>query len=231
MSGLYGSAFTVEFVALVLIVLASISLPVFDGFRSASVANTAFFNPSGEEISSIRFGVWGYCNFNQLGNATCFDKRPYSLVINATANHKTSSFTIPTSRTGPLIMHVVAAAFTVVALLSIIFARISIKRFAQVIAALTSILAMIMAIVALVIDILFFSHVQHGIDKITDLTKTTLGIGSWLTLAASVFLVIGTLELIANSRRQNTYVVPVAARPASLVYHQEVIHTRAVQVY
>lgn len=79
-------------------------------------------------------------------------------------------------------MHVVAAAFTVAALIVILVARISVKRFMGILAAVLGGLAALMAVIALVLDILFFTRVQHGIDGITDLSKTTLGIGSSLCI-------------------------------------------------
>ncbi|KAI0305530.1 actin cortical patch SUR7/pH-response regulator pali [Multifurca ochricompacta] len=175
------------FAATVLLVLVSVSVPTW---------NTVYFLRASNGRSDLRFGVFGYTGTQvHIG---------YRLPI-TTGELASSSIH---NLTYTLILHPVAAGLSGLALLFGLCGA-GYHRSGTVLMTLSSSLAVLITLVAFVLDMVLFSIVRHEFRKLG--WSSQYGNAIWMTLGALVALALGFCTSACGifgsyrRRRQNTY--------------------------
>ncbi|KAG6829237.1 hypothetical protein H0H92_005239 [Tricholoma furcatifolium] len=189
------------FAATVLLFLSAISLPY---LPALDVARTKFINTEvlstvGEQMVELRLGIWAYCFYDQNNDRTCTSaSHAYALAISNL--DKTADVTIGSSWTRGLAVTPVAAAVAFVAFLL----SLSLHSVVTLIASLLSFVAAAISLIAFAIDIALFVYLRHQVDKLPNIqSKTTIGVGFWLTFASFLLLILGGCTVCLGRRHRN----------------------------
>ncbi|TCD67394.1 hypothetical protein EIP91_012429 [Steccherinum ochraceum] len=157
------------FIAFVLLLLVSISLPFLTGLDFARI----HFNQGiSSSVSQIRFGSWAYCSYTFDGDRTCSPAHSaYSLTFNSTINHSQTNIVVVagSSWTRGLAVHPVAAAVTFVAFLLSLSNHVTFT----LLSSLVSFLAALLTLIAFAIDIALFARIKHQAHLLAPIPTTT----------------------------------------------------------
>ncbi|KAJ6620210.1 hypothetical protein B0H10DRAFT_2023131 [Mycena sp. CBHHK59/15] len=183
------------FFALILSLLASISLPFLPALDFVRV-NFANAPRSADIMSQLRFGIWAPCYYDGNGQRSCvFGGHGYSFRI--TSFDLKQSVLIGSSWTRGLAIHPVAAVFTAVAFG---FACSKSDR-APVIATLASFVAAFLMAIAFIVDIALYAFVKQQIGKLPNPGNTVASSAFWMTFVSLILLVMSGCTVCFGRRR------------------------------
>ncbi|KAI0780791.1 pali-domain-containing protein [Trametes elegans] len=181
------------FVAFLLLLLVSLSLPIIKGiFLFQLTANSSASILDSSASGQVRFGVWGYCT-----SAITVDTRlGYQFDSNVANALHVSGFTDTISRTlsAVLVLHPIACALTFLALVTSLFitsrrSPYTVSRPAVLTTLGIALLAAVIATIIFLVDVIFVAVVRHKInDESHGVLQLSWGNAVWLTLGATIAL-------------------------------------------
>lgn len=188
------------FSAFILCLLVSISLP---GLPTVDIARSHFtsgiaprVSTNTEAIEQIRFGVWGYCIYDdQTGDRTCIDPgHGYTVHLLSASNN----ITIGSGATRGLAVHPVAAGVTFIALLCSFSSHATLI----LVASLLSFLAALLTLIAFAIDVALYVIVRDRVNNIDNVdVRSVAAPGFWMTLASLILLLFAGCTVCFGRRR------------------------------
>ncbi|KAG9088732.1 hypothetical protein FRC07_012478 [Ceratobasidium sp. 392] len=182
--------------ALVLQILVSISLryvPALDIARTRFDSGTNV--GTGQAASELRLGVWSYCYRQTNNDFSCSpSKHGYDVNLNTSGGDQEY---IGKSWTRGLILHPIAAAIVLVALLLSFSQHLTVTLFASLI----SFLAAFFVLIAFLCDIALFAYLKRRASRLDNVTTHTRpGAGFWMTLASFVILLLAGCTVCLGRR-------------------------------
>ncbi|KAF7353579.1 hypothetical protein MSAN_01548200 [Mycena sanguinolenta] len=187
------------FCALVLSFLSSISLPYLPALDFTRVTFTGVFFPgsAADELSQLRWGIWGFCEYDGNNHRHCFHTgHGYPIEIETPEEQ---TVIIGASWTRGLAIHPVATG--VVAIAFGFAASKSDKG--PVIASLTSFVAAAMLLIAFAIDIALFAFVHHEIGKLKNVDAAVhAGSAFWMTLVSLILVLLAGCTVCFGRRKE-----------------------------
>jgi len=187
---------TILSIAFILSLLVSISLPYVRAFDIVRVTfGTGTVGADDAHIDQFRWGIWGRCF--QLAGSGSWDC--------LTAGHAYSSEvggqTIGSSWTRGLVIHPIATAVILVALLLSFSTHLTVT----LVASLMCFLGAVLTLIAFSIDIALFAYVKSKMNNIPDVQENTQpGPAFWMTLVVLILTsVAGCTVCFCRRRHQN----------------------------
>ncbi|KZV89458.1 hypothetical protein EXIGLDRAFT_838489 [Exidia glandulosa HHB12029] len=176
-------------IALVAAVIASISLPLFDGVDVVR----AHFNDI--ILSDLRFGIWAACRYDIKGKRTCTDGGHAYDATRVAADPAIG----PSWVRGLAVLPVGTVAIGAALVLAVVPGAGT-----DLYASLTSCLAALLMFLAFVIDLALIGKVNSSYNSFSGVSKSThAGAGFWLTLVSLLFLCGGAWTALMAHKRQN----------------------------
>lgn len=177
------------FSAFILSLLVSVSLP---GIPTVDIARAHFtggatphVSTNTESIEQIRFGIWGYCTYDdQTGDRTCVDSgHGYTVHLLSVSKN----ITIGPGATRGLAVHPVAAGVTSIALLCSFSSHVTLV----LIASLLSFLAALLTLIAFAIDLSLYVIVRDRVNNLDNVSARSVAApGLWMTLVSLILLLL-----------------------------------------
>ncbi|CAO1621029.1 unnamed protein product [Parajaminaea phylloscopi] len=204
------------FVAFVLLLLVTISVPLtfhasspfyivgatnLGGLRDIT-GNGA--NPD-RNLTGLRAGLWGYCTkgANDTSYSYCSDNNhQYNFTLAPPAGQQDSaaysSRQVKTSWTRGLVVAVVAFVFTIIGLILSVPPHLAV----QLGAAIWLLLTLLLALIAFVIQIVFFIYVRQRIHDLNNKASISPGPAFYLTLISLPLLLFSALTVACGWQRE-----------------------------
>lgn len=190
--------------ALILLIFTSISVPYLSPLNisevdissgSLTVCRNDGCDTLVSSVEKVRVGVWGYCAEDSSGEQTCTGAdSAYELIFKTSS----SSVSIGASWTRGLVIHPIAAALTLVALL---FSFAS-STFLILLTTLFASVGALASLASFACDIALFVFLRHKINSLEDIeASTNPGIGFWFAFAATIALMVGSCVSCLGRRR------------------------------
>ncbi|PWN51712.1 pali-domain-containing protein [Violaceomyces palustris] len=207
-------ALVVSFVAVILLLLCTISTPTtlsdstpFDFVRAHDLDGIRDITPGANSdrlIGGIKFGTWGYCTArNGTGSYACYKTGHGYRVDLATAggnNNNDASRnenSIKASWTRGLAVHVVAFVVAIVGFALSFFPSLLL----QLIAFITHFLAALLALIAFAIDIVLYIYAKRKIHSVAPNSNVMPGPAFYMTLISIPLLVFAGLTVCCGRRK------------------------------
>ncbi|KAJ7246791.1 hypothetical protein B0H12DRAFT_1125826 [Mycena haematopus] len=197
----YLSGMVFLFLALVLSFLSSISLPYLPALDFARVKfATGFFSggSASDELSQVRWGIWGPCQYDGNGHRHCFHTgHAYAYPIRTLEGQE---IVIGASWTRGLAIHPVATGVIAIAFG---FAASKLDN-GPLIATLTSFFAALMLLIAFAIDIALYVFVHHEVGKLKNVdANVNAGSAFWMTLVSLILVLLAGCTVCFGRRKES----------------------------
>ncbi|KAK0533734.1 hypothetical protein OC835_002920 [Tilletia horrida] len=203
----------VGFVAFVLLVLCTVSLPTtlndntpFDYVRASNlggVNDVGYTANRARNLSSLRLGLWGYCT-SDVGNPSSFDfcERPghgYQVSLNATNGDSQAAYenaNIQPSWTRGLAIHVVAM---VAAAIGVILSFVP-HTLVMLIGFFVYLIAALLTLIAFIIDIVLFVYARNRIHRVSPNASVMPGPSFYFALVSIPLLLLASITICCGRR-------------------------------
>jgi len=197
MAVLHGFGLFFLFAATVLLVIVSVSAPVWKNvyFLHANLASASSTIDTSSS-SYLRMGNWGLC----VANACTKSRLGYNLsfIENNTSDSAEVASAVVHGLTYALVLNPIAAGFTFFALLF----GLGTHLITGILASLLSALAFLITLVAFIIDLVLFLTARHRLNNLSN-THATLGNAIWLVLVALLLQLLASVTVcFTHHRRQ-----------------------------
>ncbi|KAJ7670325.1 hypothetical protein B0H17DRAFT_1086030 [Mycena rosella] len=190
---LSGTAFL--FLALVLSIISSISLPYLPAidFVRVKFSGTSAL----ESLTQVRWGIWGACLYDNEDKRVCAHTGHGYPVFLITREGQTE--TVGASWTRGLAIHPVA---TVVIAIAFGFAA-STYEHGPLVASLTSFFAAFMLLISFAIDIALYANVHHEVGKLKNVSgNVDAGAAFWMTFVSLILVLMAGCTVCFGRRKE-----------------------------
>ncbi|OTA70790.1 pali-domain-containing protein [Hypoxylon sp. EC38] len=192
-------------IAFALLIAVDVTAPVNNGLALFTARNKYIRYNEGYPV--IRFGTFGYClqiygdfsetyysSRNPTADTCSYPSIGYSIseAIGPISSIGSSDLPGETGLTKAMILHPLATGFSFLTLVSSVFPR---KLIPLVIAPLLSSLTTLLALIALICDLVLFSRAESTLEGATDMAFGSFDTGMWLLLVAVICLIFSTVFL------------------------------------
>jgi len=164
------------FAAMVLLIFASVSVPIWD---------KVYFLKSNIGGQAIRFGMWGY-----TGSAKHLGYNVPSSILGSSDAFLSGG--VLKNLTYILVLHPVAAGLSFLAVMFGLCGTLTYNRIGTILMTVCATLALLATIVVFAIDMILFNIFRNRIESDGSNNTASLGNANWITLAALVSLLLGT---------------------------------------
>ncbi|KAL9939000.1 hypothetical protein V8E36_001813 [Tilletia maclaganii] len=203
----------VGFIAFVLLVLCTVSLPTTlndsTPFQYVTAKNLGGVNDVGyssnadRNVSGLRLGLWGYCT-SSVDNPGSFDfcERPghgYQVSLNATRGDSQAAYenaNIQPSWTRGLAVHVVAMVAAAIAVILSFVPKLPV----MLIAFFVYLIAAILTLIAFIIDIVLFIYARNRIHRVSPNASVMPGPAFYFALISIPLLLIASITVCCGRR-------------------------------
>lgn len=180
------------FVAFILMLVASVSVPF---FKTVDIVHTTT-SAGGVQIEKDSFGIWGIC-VSVLNTNLCQDLgHGYSAARFSFSSGKLA-VGVKSSWTRGLVLHPIATAVVFVTFVT------SIVVPNQRTTIITGSIGALLTLITLAIDIAFNILTRNAVDKLTNAASTSFGPGFYLTLVGFVATIAGVVLVYIRRRGED----------------------------